>query len=495
MQLLIPVASYSQDFEAFRDNQIELLQDYVIEAIQPSGLVRDSLVLDPNANHFHPATPDAAGFALISLAAFDQHGSMAGADQKVVDILKAYTGNTNGVSPERSTDGHYIHFMDIATGADAPGWDDSYSPIGSALIVSGAQFASNHFQGTNSPLASQIAQLAEELTNSIDFNAAIHPNLNGGIYLDMTSSGGGAGGTVMPWNEYQLVTSLALREDNNDRATAIKHLWLNPENAPQKAFGNFNTLTDNPNNFAPAFWVQQAQFFNGDFRNSTAFQGFLQGHRIADKLYSKNSLGEDIIYGLTAGVSPNGYQADRIMNHPGTVFSPEAVAAWGDMNTLLEFAAEQDPNTNSSYRYGLVRTSQDQPNWIPYDAGLVDHLFLLYGLIESLDQDFFVDRLFAPLLPGDYNFDGMVDAADYTVWRDSDLINLAADGDLDSDVDQDDYLIWKENFGQSNSSSSLLSSSYPVPEPITFTMLLSLMITYFLVDIRQDCSMNRALNS
>ena len=52
---------------------------------------------------------------------------------------------------------------------------------------------------------------------------------------------------------------------------------------------------------------------------------------------------------------------------------------------------------------------------------------------------------------GDYNQNGLVDAADYTVWRDT--LNqtgedLAADGDDSGTVDQGDYNVWKGNFGQ-----------------------------------------------
>ena len=49
------------------------------------------------------------------------------------------------------------------------------------------------------------------------------------IYLDMTKAGGGAGGTVRPFNEYALVETLALREANNQRALAVKHLWFDTD--------------------------------------------------------------------------------------------------------------------------------------------------------------------------------------------------------------------------------------------------------------------------
>lgn len=51
-------------------------------------------------------------------------------------------------------------------------------------------------------------------------------------------------------------------------------------------------------------------------------------------------------------------------------------------------------------------------------------------------------------IPGDYNFDGSVDAADYPVWRDN-LGSSAAsgvlpgDGNGDHDVDEADYTFWK----------------------------------------------------
>jgi hypothetical protein len=76
---------------------------------------------------------------------------------------------------------------------------------------------------------------------------------------------------------------------------------------------------------------------------------------------------------------------------------------------------------------------------------------------------------------GDFNDDGRVDAADYTVWRD----NLGTDhilgghGDENGDslnvVDMDDYTLWKANFGWVAPASPALASA--VPEPGTLGML------------------------
>ncbi len=69
-------------------------------------------------------------------------------------------------------------------------------------------------------------------------------------------------------------------------------------------------------------------------------------------------------------------------------------------------------------------------------------------------------------LPGDFNADGIVDAADYTVWRDNfgatdeSALNFSGDG---GGVGQGDYDLWLANFGIANSS----SSSIAIPEPST----------------------------
>jgi hypothetical protein len=80
---------------------------------------------------------------------------------------------------------------------------------------------------------------------------------------------------------------------------------------------------------------------------------------------------------------------------------------------------------------------------------------------------------FAPpeMLIGDFNGDGSVDAADYTVWRDSlgqTGPGLAADANGDLRVDRADYTLWKTHFGQmaaAGADSALSTPASLVPEP------------------------------
>jgi hypothetical protein len=57
-------------------------------------------------------------------------------------------------------------------------------------------------------------------------------------------------------------------------------------------------------------------------------------------------------------------------------------------------------------------------------------------------------------LAGDYNFDGVVDAADVVVWRKTlnSSTDLRADGNGDGVVNQDDRQVWRANFGRTAAS-------------------------------------------
>ncbi len=80
-----------------------------------------------------------------------------------------------------------------------------------------------------------------------------------------------------------------------------------------------------------------------------------------------------------------------------------------------------------------------------------------------------IDALFSVRLPGDYNDDHVVDAADYTVWRDA-LglpISLPNEDASPNAVDAEDYDVWKSHFGQSASDAAAAISAANVPEPAT----------------------------
>ncbi|QDV73955.1 hypothetical protein [Botrimarina mediterranea] len=75
----------------------------------------------------------------------------------------------------------------------------------------------------------------------------------------------------------------------------------------------------------------------------------------------------------------------------------------------------------------------------------------------------------APATAGDFNGDGLVNAADYTVWRDNlngDEAVLGGAGDGSGTVDSGDYTVWSNNYGVSG------SLAVAVPEPLSTSMLI-----------------------
>ncbi|WP_425395168.1 hypothetical protein [Aeoliella sp.] len=79
-----------------------------------------------------------------------------------------------------------------------------------------------------------------------------------------------------------------------------------------------------------------------------------------------------------------------------------------------------------------------------------------------------------PQLVGDYNGDGVVNLADYTVWRNTLGAvgdDLAADGNQSGAIDPGDYDVWKQHFGASSPASTAHTT---VPEPSGAATLLLL---------------------
>lgn len=83
------------------------------------------------------------------------------------------------------------------------------------------------------------------------------------------------------------------------------------------------------------------------------------------------------------------------------------------------------------------------------------------------------------LLSADYNQDGIVDGADYTVWRDSigELVPPAtgADGNGDGIIDEGDYTFWKERFGTILNHIGTASSN-AVPEPSSMSLFAMILV-------------------
>jgi fibronectin-binding autotransporter adhesin len=79
---------------------------------------------------------------------------------------------------------------------------------------------------------------------------------------------------------------------------------------------------------------------------------------------------------------------------------------------------------------------------------------------------------------GDYNGNGVVDGADYVIWRKNNGLMGGAtasqgDGTGDGNVDSADFTFWRERFGNTSGSGSGIMSGDAVPEPAAHLLLIA----------------------
>jgi Dockerin type I domain len=108
-------------------------------------------------------------------------------------------------------------------------------------------------------------------------------------------------------------------------------------------------------------------------------------------------------------------------------------------------------------------------------------LHLTGGTSDPLCCDFFrykVDAWAHQLPWADFNADGSVDAADYSIWRQhyGSSVAVGADGDANGDglVDATDYTAWRDELGQSDVA---VGGSAAVPEPGAIALLVVALAT------------------
>lgn len=143
--------------------------------------------------------------------------------------------------------------------------------------------------------------------------------------------------------------------------------------------------------------------------------------------------------------------ADYVESEPGSgVFAPES--DYGDPQLEFQYAASNFLTVNE---FGTYLSAFDVPHG---DASFVAYFDL-------------------PTLAGDYNNDGLVNAADYTVFRDNENqpVTLPNETVTPGTVSSEDYTEWAINFGQT------LNAPYPtapagpatsIPEPAALGLVL-----------------------
>ena len=174
----------------------------------------------------------------------------------------------------------------------------------------------------------------------------------------------------------------------------------------------------------------------------------------------------------TATFTHNISGGEWLLGNPGSptiVGHQEAMRVAGAINEAIAAAGIEAQEATKVTRNAYLPYSADQPFPASVFSSLASQSPLQYEigasslLVRNIGK--YPEWAMVSLTPqltydvrGDYNDDGVVDAADYTVWRDH-------DGTLAG------YVEWRENFGKSHEdlivpgTAAVSSGPNPVPEP------------------------------
>jgi hypothetical protein len=125
-------------------------------------------------------------------------------------------------------------------------------------------------------------------------------------------------------------------------------------------------------------------------------------------------------------------------------------------------------NSTALFRLGNIGYSpEDEWDGIFYGFSVSD---------EALTASNFVLQIPIPLI-GDYDRNGLVEEADYNLWKSMFGSNVTpgvgADGNGDGVIDAADYTVWRDHLGTSQSGFASIVLPQSVPEPSSAIVLIA----------------------
>ena len=156
-------------------------------------------------------------------------------------------------------------------------------------------------------------------------------------------------------------------------------------------------------------------------------------------------------------------------HHVAWAFDTNAgtTATWWDGQLLGNTPDQGFVNPRTTFNNTRFHIGEVQGGSAPW-PGLIDEFRISDSIVYDMNSNFTPPTAPFPTPPsgviGDYNNNGKVDAADYTVWRDNlGTSNVLPNDSTPGSVTSADYTVWKSNFGLPGSGSA--ATGNVVPEP------------------------------
>ncbi len=200
---------------------------------------------------------------------------------------------------------------------------------------------------------------------------------------------------------------------------------------------------------------------------------------VAPIIYTSGTFAKNYLDGTPPPVSIDGTQGYDIDQYP----------LWFAKQTVTNIYDNAIPPTTSGVNPDIgIWAGKGWKFWQWSGTGSVS------GIGGNVDRNVFDGTLlelaqqFSPNYSnGDYNNNGVVDAADYVTWRNTFGMTVNAgvdaDGDLSGSVDAGDFTIWKTNFGKlvPNVPTGAGAALGTVPEPATILLGFAVLVSLAMV--------------
>lgn len=411
--------SYSAWLDDEFDQVVRFAKGLVSPDSEPAGWVIDADT-DPATPRFHPATPDAAGWAVLLLLASDHLRDDPQAQPLIRTILTRYAGlSVDSIKPSRSADGVYRHWIDPLTGQTKPGWDPEYATLSTMKIVAGAGRAMERY-----PDDPQIVRAASRiifLTKNHD--AYLQAGTEALAFKALQAGGADTGSFARPFHEGIIFAEQCAALGSSYSRSSYTQ-WLNRSRWPSATYLPGMPITST-GGFEAAFISLYPALLTPDYRASLAWREQVSNIRWSNAAWTDDSAPRFFTV-FSAGTTRSdwgGYRADSLSTHPGnvtTLTSLLAFSAFGDESTALGGYHAYRKGARQTFRTGasfLYRRSDVDRSYLPNSAGLPDVALGALGIAEILSPGVIDAVLARPTptteqCPLDLNADGVVDIED-----------------------------------------------------------------------------------
>ena len=376
-------------FEDWLRDEFARVVSFAAGLIAPDG-EPDGWVIDADVRtgwtRFHPATPDAAGWAVLLLLMDDHLNGDGAARQRVRTILERYAGLAPGPGPSATADGQIRHWIDPMTGGVKPGWNPEFATLSTMKIVLGADRARAMYHD-DPAIVSAAGAIIDRVTN---WDGYIQPFTDALYFValpgggpDLFSGGGG-------FHEGIIYIEQAAAFGNAGPAYAR---WLDRSRWPTASFVTLLPVTTNvPGQHQAAFLSLYPSLTQRAFRESPSWRAHLRNLLASFGAWTDDA-GPALMTVFSAGSTKpewGGYNADSLSNHPGDVTTlPSLMAFAGTMGTAPAVGAYHAYRQGARQTFAggasiLYRRSRVDPSFSANDAGLPDVAIGALGLAELI---------------------------------------------------------------------------------------------------------------